>query len=388
MRSILTLLMLIMLSACSKTESPNFEDRLHSNKFIKQVITDPKHEVQIIFTEINRDSLGKPIFNSHTFQLDSNKYFYPASTVKMPVAILALEKLHELAISGLDKHTTMLTDSAYSGQSAALTDSTSKNGLPSIAHYIKKLFIVSDNDAYNRLYEFLGQNYINEKLSAKGYEKTRITHRLSISLTKEENLANNPIRFIKNDSVIYSEPLRHDLGVSKDVNITKGKGFIKNDSLVQEPFDFSYKNFFPLHEQQRMLKAIFFPESLIVESQFKLSEDDYKFLKECMSTLPGDSEYPRYDRKEYYDAYVKFLMFGDDKEPIPNHIKIYNKIGQAYGYMTDNAYIVNTNTGEEYMLSATVHVNNNEIYNDGVYEYDSIGYRFMRELGRLLIATD
>ncbi|MEP2771136.1 MAG: serine hydrolase [Fulvivirga sp.] len=377
-----------MLSACSKTESPSFEDRLYANKSIKQVITDPKHEVQIIFTEINRDPLGKPAFNSHTFQLDSNKYFYPASTVKMPIAILALEKLNELAISGLDKHTTMLTDSAFSGQTAVLTDSTSENGLPSIAHYIKKLFIVSDNDAYNRLYEFLGQDYINEKLRAKGYIKTRITHRLSIPLTKEENLANNPIRFIKNDSVIYTEPLRHDLGVSTDINITKGKGYIKNDSLVLEPFDFSYKNFFPLHEQHRMLKAIFFPESLPVSSQFKLSEDDYKFLKECMSTLPGDSEYPRYDRKEYYDASVKFLIFGNNKDPIPDHIKIYNKIGQAYGYMTDNAYIVNLNTGEEFMLTATLHVNANEIYNDGVYEYDSIGYRFMRELGRLLIATD
>ncbi len=374
--------MLIMLAACSKKESPNFEERLYSNEFLKSVINDHKHEVQIIYTDITRDSLNSPTFTTYTFQPDSNKYFYPASTVKMPVAILALEKLNELNIDGLDKYTAMLTDSVFSGQSAVSVDSTSESGLPSIAHYIKKLFIVSDNDAYNRLYEFLGQDYINNKLREKGYTKTKIRHRLSIALSKEENLANNPIRFIQNDTMIYSEPLRHDKGVSSGKDIFKGRGFIKNDSLINEPFDFSQKNFFPLHEQQRMLKAIFFPETLPEESQFNLTEDDYEFIKKCMSRLPGDSDYPNYDQEEYYDAYVKFLIYGNDKEPIPDHIKIYNKIGQAYGYMTDNAYIVNNRTGKEVMLSATIHVNENEIYNDGVYEYDSIGYRFMKELGR------
>jgi hypothetical protein len=38
----------------------------------------------------------------------------------------------------------------------------------------------------------------------------------------------------------------------------------------------------------------------------------------------------------------------------------------------------------EFMLSATIHVNENQIYNDNVYEYNSIGIPFLAELGRQL----
>ena len=48
-------------------------------------------------------------------------------------------------------------------------DSTSENGLPSMAHFIKKVFLISDNVAYNRMYEFLGQQTINRRLHAMAY---------------------------------------------------------------------------------------------------------------------------------------------------------------------------------------------------------------------------
>src|SRR5690606_30538493 len=113
------------------------------------------------------------------YHLDANQYFNPASTVKMPLAFLALEKLNELNVPGLDKYTPMFTDSAFSGQSRVYRDTSAENGLPSIAQYIKKVFLVSDNDAYNRLYEFIGQQTIHEKLWAKGYPRMRIVRRFA-----------------------------------------------------------------------------------------------------------------------------------------------------------------------------------------------------------------
>ena len=47
--------------------------------------------IQVIYTEINRSKKGKVKFTDHYFNLDSGRYFYPASTVKLPVAILALQ---------------------------------------------------------------------------------------------------------------------------------------------------------------------------------------------------------------------------------------------------------------------------------------------------------
>ena len=76
-------------------------------------------------------------------------------------------------------------------------------------------------------------------------------------------------------------------------------------------------------------------------------------------------------------------MFGDSKESIPEHIIIRNKVGFAYGYLTDCAYVQDTKNDIEFFLTATIHVNENQVYNDGVYEYDEIGIPFLAELGRL-----
>ena len=43
-------------------------------------------------------------------------------------------------------------------------DLSSKSGYPSIAHYLRALFIISDNSANNRLYEFLGRDHINQRI--------------------------------------------------------------------------------------------------------------------------------------------------------------------------------------------------------------------------------
>jgi len=36
------------------------------------------------------------------------------------------------------------------------------------------------------------------------------------------------------------------------------------------------------------------------------------------------------------------------------------------------------------MLSATIHCNSDGIFNDDRYDYDSIGYPFLRDLGQLI----
>ncbi len=103
-----------------------------------------------------------------------------------------------------------------------------------------------------------------------------------------------------------------------------------------------------------------------------------------MSMLPKESECPKYNYEEYYDGYVKFFMFGDTKEPIPTDLKIHSKSGLAYGYLIDNAYIVDEENEIEFFLSATIHVNENQIFNDDNYEYDEIGLPFLATLGKIV----
>ncbi len=391
-KAALLLLIICACISCSREVDENDPDLLlklmqeRPSEFSEILKNKNKYEVQIIYTRIDRDSLNNPSFTSFEYNVDPDRYFYPASTVKMPIAFLALEKLNELDVHGLDRNTAMLTDSAYSGQSAVLHDSTAEKGMPTIAQYVREIFVVSDNDAFNRLYEFVGPGEIRKSLKSKGFNNSRIVHRLSIALTEDENRHTNPIRFISNDSVIYEQDAAFyegPLGIS--TGIPKGAGYLRGDSVIMEPMEFGGKNFIPLGELTGILQRIIFPESFPETQRFNLSNDDLLFVRTCMSQLPRETEYPAYPDDEYYDAYSKFLLYGSDSSiQIPTNIRIFNKIGLAYGYTTDVAYIVDFDKNVEFMLSAVIHTNDNRIYNDGEYEYEEIAFPFMKNLGKLM----
>lgn len=347
-----------------------------------------RYQIQIIYTQINRNAKNVPSFESYTFGLDTNLYFYPASTVKMPAAFLALEKINKLKVENLTKFSTMRTGVGKAPQTAAETDSSAANGLPSLAQYIKKIFLVSDNDAFNRLYEFLGQEYINKQLWEKGYHRSRIVHRLAVpGYDVESNKYTNPVAFYDDQgNEVYRQGQVHSQAYPK-LNLRKqvrGIGYMDDSTFVAKPFDFLNKNYIGLEELHDILKAVMFPQSVRPEQRFDLTEEDYQFLYRYMSMLPKESDHPRYSKDEYWDSYVKFLMFGDKKDSIPSNIAIFNKVGDAYGFLTDVAYIVDFNTGVEFILAATIHVNNDEIYNDNKYEYEKIGFPFLGRLGRLV----
>ena len=129
---------------------------MDTNKILSQVVKDPQtYRCQVIYTQINRDRNNRPHFINYYFNYDANNYFNPASTVKLPLAFLALEKLNKMKVKGVNKYTPIQFDSSYERQTTAYRDSTSANQLPSIAHYIKRAFLISENDPYNRLYQFL-----------------------------------------------------------------------------------------------------------------------------------------------------------------------------------------------------------------------------------------
>jgi hypothetical protein len=355
---------------------------------LEEVMRRPEQfQLQVIYTQIDRDENNVPSFTTHTYGLDSNLYFYPASTVKLPVAALALEKLNELNIVGLDKNATMITAAGKPPQTAVSKDSSSANYQPSIAHYIKKIFLVSDNDAYNRLYEFLGQNYLNTKLHKKGFDQSRIIHRLSVSgFDVEGNRYTNPVSLYQNFKLYYyqGEAYSQFYPSLKLKEQVRGVAYMDQDGNIQpEPFDFRYKNFISLQNLHDILQAVMFPEAIAPGARFNLTAEDYAFLWKYMSMLPRESDYPAYPEYKDWDSYVKFFLFGDNKERMPDHIRMFNKVGDAYGFLTDVAYIVDLENGVEFMLAANIHVNKNQTYNDGVYEYDEIGFPVLAKIGRI-----
>ncbi len=353
------------------------------------ILNHPTHnEVQILYTQIDRDENNVPHFTSYSYRLNPNHYFYPASTVKLPTAIFTLEKLNELHIEDLNEKSIMITDSAFAGQTKVTKDSTSKSGLPSIENYIKKILLVSNNDAYNRLYEFVGREEINTKLKKYSLNGTRIIGRLAIGDKGESTKHTNPIDFYKGKKLVYHKPALyddHEYPMHPE-NMLQGKGYLdKNDKLVMEPFDFSRNNIYPLADQQSVLKRLLFPETFPKEQQYNLTDEQYRFIYRYMSMWPTESKHPTYDPPEYYPAYCKWLFYGGDSLAMINpNIRIFDKIGDSYGYDIDNAYIVDFKNKVEFILSAVVQSNEDGIYNDNKYEYKTVCLPFMRDLGQTI----
>ncbi|WP_076456184.1 serine hydrolase [Zobellia uliginosa] len=326
------------------------------------------YEIQIRYTQIHRK--GRQIdFTDFDFQVDTSKYFYPASTVKFPIAVTALEKLNETKTLDLNTRFYIEGDSVETTFSEA----------------ISQIFTVSDNQAANRLIDFLGQDSINHRLHRRGVSPVRIWQRLD---DPNDNVTTTPLIIYENDSTIsMRSPLISAYPKPLDLHgIYKGKGFYDDEgTLIPEPFDFSLKNYYPISAQHDLLKRIIFPERFDSLQRFALSEGQRSFLLKAMHTLPRQAGY---DPAKYHDGYSKFFMYGDTTEEIPEHIEIYNKVGFAYGTLTDCAYIKDTKNKVEFMLTATILVNKNGIFNDDTYEYKEIGLPFLAELGRQLYAYE
>lgn len=263
---------------------------------IQQVMQQPEaYRVQIIYTQIDRDKANRPSFTNHYFRVDSTEYFNPASTVKLPLALLSLEKLNDLNKPQVTKFTAMQFDSAYSGQTKHWYDKTAESGYPSIAHLIRKAFLVSENDPYSRMYEFVGQ----------------------------------------------------------------------------------------LESLHQILQATMFPESVPQKQRFNLTADDYTFLYQYLSQFPGETNYPKYDARQYYDSYAKFF-FRDSLHRLPGGLRVFNKVGWAYGFLTDASYVADFKNKVEYLLTAVIYANSDEILNDDKYDYDTVGYPFLYQLGQTI----
>ncbi len=346
-------------------------------------------EVQVLYTRINRRADGGVDLSTYRWGADSTEYFYPASTVKMPVAVLALQRLNELGILGMNAGTPLFhgkgTAPAAAPQTAVDMDTSSGTGLPSVAHYLRKIFLVSDNDAYNRLFEWLGPTYINQSLRRVGITGGRLQHRVGVGGFDDTTHAHlNPVRFGTGYETLYQTAERHDSWYDPLPEVhgqQRGVGHTDSqDSLVHQPFDFGHKNYLSLRNLHDILVRIVLPEA--VQDTFQLTPADYALLREAMAQRPRESASPRYDKA---DNYVKFWLYGDQPEesPIPDGVRILNKVGWAYGYLTDAAYI--TDGEVEFILVGTLHTNANRVFNDGNYEYETDGLPFFGRLGRAVL---
>jgi hypothetical protein len=383
----ISIIIFLFFNTCfAQGNSDLLEKIINENPILKNVI-DKKatYRPQIIYTQIDRDKNNNPVFKNHTYLLDSTNYFYCASLVKLPCSILALEKLSELNIRGLNRQTYMFTDKTMPCQVSVDKDTSSMSGYPSIEHYIKKMLLVSDNSAYSRTFEFLNPKYIHKKLSDYGYPGIRIVHRFDPICKPEVNHVMNQIRFMDHNlELVYkqeADPIFVPLPPPPGQLVFGEDVYNKNKKLISEKKDFTYSNYIPLSNIHSILKRLLFHNHLPEKYQFNISKGDWAFLVKHLGMYPREAGYPRYDPEKFNDSFKKYFMYGSKVKTIDSDsIRIFNMIGYSYGFLVDVAYIVNFKTKTEFMLSSVLYTNSRNSFGSGVYEYESVGIPFLKEL--------
>ena len=319
------------------------------------------------------------------------EYFYPASTVKLCAAVAAFERFNDLARASYVKirpTTPLAFYPLFKGEQLETDDATNVDGGKlTLAHLIRRMLIVSDNDAFNDLYDFCGQKWLNERMWRAGLRSVRISHRLSFPLTPQQNRTTRKVEFRVPDFPLLLP--EQSCNLELDLEGVKGwmvgaSFFDEHDEKIDKPMSFYFKNMFGLNDMLRCLARIVRPDLALDGEPFDLTAEQREFLMQALAQYPGDSTNPLYPREKYPDDYVKYFMPGLARVVPVERLKIYNKVGEAYGFLTDDAYIVDTQTGKCFFLAATVYANSDGVVNDDKYDYATFALPFFADLAELI----
>lgn len=375
----LTFLLFVMFSnAICQAQLLDSLLRADSSAVVRKVMANPeKYRLQLV---VSHQSSVDSRFTTHYLRNNPDEYFFPASLVKMPVAAFALEKLHDLSVFGIDEFTPILPLSDFQCVGVKKENKTMPQ---TINDLIYKVFVHSDNEAYNYLYEFCGQANINNRLREMGFANARIVEKIA-NCRAEQNRITGPIAFYHNQELFHIEGREDNLEpiLPLKINAKIGKGYLWNGKYIPAPKDFSSANFLSLQDLHTIMMAIHLPYNIPKKQQFRLTSNDLQLLKKAMSTLPSQFFADSCFSKRMPDNSMKYL-FGQ-KDTIPTHLKIYNKVGLAHGFISDCSFFEDSKNDIRFALSAVLYVNEDEILNDGKYEYNSVGIPFLRRLGEIV----
>jgi Beta-lactamase enzyme family len=384
----------LLLSGLNHAQQPFSFDSLFARNhdaFDSVIAHKQDYRLQILYTRIDRDENNFPHLRTYAFDPDQY-YYYCASMVKMPACVLTLEKLNNLAAYRVDMLDSLGVDSIN------CTELNAQNmmlGTPysCLGHYIKEMFMLSNNYAFNPVYDFLGQQYFQDRLHELGCHSAVISNRFAGCDTIQNRIC-DPVSLYDRHShqLKYYQPCVNNERrqfYNGEMDPQVGIGYLGSSGVINQPKDFRFANYIALSDLHKFLTRIMLPELQPPSEKLNLTRRDYQYLYKCMGIFPRESAYPKLDSIHYPDNYMKYFIGLDSGVyTMPDNIRVFNKVGQAYGFMTDCGYVVDTLNKVEFFLSCAMYLNADGILNDGVYEYDKIGYPFFHNLFNAVYADE
>jgi hypothetical protein len=149
---------------------------------------------------------------------------------------------------------------------------------------------------------------------------------------------------------------------------------------LKKPKSFENSNALPLANIHAIMMELIYPESQ--SFNFEISDEQRKFLRKMLVISPQQASNNKIaNNNDFHSNYTNYLFFGQEASPRNNKIELCNIVGLAYGFMTDVCHVKDPDNGTEFFLSATLYLNENNTFGTGVYEYEKLGFPFMKSLG-------
>lgn len=391
------------------TASPLLTQWLQGGPYAALMADPAAYHLQILLTEIKR---GNPTWLTHHRYRPDAEYFYPASTVKLPVAALALEYLQQRGISPDHQMTRAAAWPTDIGR-----DQQHYQGVPSVAEDVRRILLVSDNDSYNRLYELLGPAYINQRLQALGYAPVQIRHRLERFLAVTQNHQLPAIRFHDaRQQLVLALPPRQDPLTPLRPATPVGSAHWRDGQLITEPLDFASRNQWTLAAMHQLTLQLadakaggpvlgqaarrlldyyrqVLPHQLLSATRVAEPQPDLPNAAPACSgqacphktaTVPADAAYLQAFAQQS-DTAFKFLYYGGHGSADPSLV-IRNKVGDAYGFYLDTAWFCDRQTGAEFVLSAVIYANSDRVLGDSRYDDKTLAMPYLAWLGQQAVS--
>lgn len=355
------------------------------------ILEDPEFRVQVLVSHVGTGASGRARLSRSAFRL-GGEYFYPASAVKLAAAVAALQVIDDLGrrhgdVDLLDVPLEIAP--LFPGDTPAREDPTNRpSGAITVGHEIRKLSLVSDNQAFNRLFDLVGHDELNAAMHDLGFDSAVMAHRLSDPRTIPDMKASAAVTFHPpNRGPILVPPRTGSLAPANRGNgLHIGSGHLNNGVLVAEPMDFTRRNGMSLLDLQDLLVAVVRPDIETGRPPLGLTDRHRRWLLEAMTEYPRESDNPVYPATA--DDALKPLLPGVRRvfpETAPDRrIQITNKMGGAYGFTVENAYLRHPASGRAVFVAAVIYTNRDGILNDDRYEYDTVARPFLADLGEMV----
>ena len=347
-------------------------------RFADWLKTAAGRRIQILLTD--------PDGKVHEFRVDQ-EYFYPASAIKTFLAVGALRTMNGLA--GEEVHRlTMIRRCAFGkpGCEPPKVDERKndedeesekkKHEKIRVHQEIRKLITFSDNDSYNRLWDIVGHQGLNEAMAVMNFSSVRFHHGMNTPADKSRR-TRRVVLLVPGKKAITIKQRKSEYNPPPTPvgQLTLGKAHNKmGKGLVEEPMSFEAKNYVSLRDLQRMNISLIKPQHASATA-VGLPEKQRELIIGAMTGRLKPRKLAD-DHKPLLPGVLEVLDAGK--------VRYIGKSGRAYGFHLENAYIENKDNGRGYFVSATIYDNPNGVLNDDDYGYDDTTRPFLAALGKVL----